>query len=116
MSRLLRVALVAVAAVVGVVGIGVLLFVLAYMFDDTRALPEVSAAQFATVDMGLTRDQLFDVLGPVTLAGEEEIAGRLEECWYYPVAGGPAGVANDAYRFCFFRDRLARKQHAPYPG
>ena len=112
MSRLLRVVLVAVA---GAVGVGVLLFVLAYMFDDTQALPEVSAAQFAAVEMGLTRDQLFGLLGPVTLTGEEEIAGRREECWYYPVAGGPAGVANDAYRFCFFRDRLAHKQHAPYP-
>ena len=115
MRRMLRVAGVGLAVLVGGAVAAAALFALAYMFDDTRVLPRVSAAQFEAVELGLTSGQLFERLGPVTLTGGATIGGRQEECWYYPVAGGPAGVGNDAYRFCFFRDRLAHKQHTPYP-
>ena len=115
MRRLLRVVGVGVAVLVGVAAAAAVLFALVYLMDDTRVLPKVSAAQFEAVELGLTSDQLFERLGPETLIGGATIGGRREACWYYPVAGGPAGVGNDAYRFCFFRDRLAHKQHTPYP-
>jgi hypothetical protein len=115
MRRLLRVVGVGLAVLVGGAVAAAVLFALVYMMDDTRALPKVSAAQFDAIELGLTQDQLFHRLGPVTLTGGATIGGRREECWYYPVAGGPTGVGNDAYRFCFFGDRLAHKQHTPYP-
>jgi hypothetical protein len=72
--------------------------------DDAQSASQISAGEFAQVDIGFTVTRLRALAGEPASRSAAEVEGVKLECWYYGIVGGTG-----AYQFCFANGKLRAK-------